>query len=345
MLTCSRPIYCRPTVSIAIFIALLIGRVPSVRSQDGADPKARPIEGVVRFDPTDEETLVAEPFRLDRHEFLFHEQPLGEISKTVVFSRVTFPSPVTTPHEANNTVHCEYFRPLTDEKVPGVVVLHILGGDFALSRLFCNSLAHHGTAALFLKMPYYGPRRQANVSRRMISRDPRQTVEGMTQAILDIRRAAAWLESRDEVDDEQLGVFGISLGGITAALALTAEPRFDNGCFMLAGGDFGQIAWESPEMKGVREHWTAAGGTRASLAELLARVDPVTYADRAKGRRILMLNATDDEVIPKACTLSLWESFGRPEIDWYSGTHYTVALHLLTGLARVSRFFAPGGTE
>ena len=27
-------------------------------------------------------------------------------------SLVTFPSPVETPHPANNTVHCEYFRPL-----------------------------------------------------------------------------------------------------------------------------------------------------------------------------------------------------------------------------------------
>ena len=62
---------------------------------------------------------------------------------------MTFPSPVVTPHANNNTVHCEYFRPLAAGKHPGVIVLHILGGDFDLARLFCRSLAHRGTAALF----------------------------------------------------------------------------------------------------------------------------------------------------------------------------------------------------
>ena len=77
---------------------------------------------------------------------------------------VTFPSPVVTPFEANNTVHCEYFQPKRAGKHPAVIVLHILGGDFPLSRLFCNRMAQQGVAALFVKMPYYGPRRGAGVS-------------------------------------------------------------------------------------------------------------------------------------------------------------------------------------
>jgi hypothetical protein len=49
----------------------------------------------------------------------------------------------------------------------------------------------------------------------MISPKPEETVEGMTQAILDIRRAA-WLGAREEVNPDELGIFGINLGGITA---------------------------------------------------------------------------------------------------------------------------------
>ena len=79
---------------------------------------------------------------------------------------VTFPSPVKTPHENNNTVHCEYFRPVGAGKRPAVVVLHILGGDFDLARLFCSNLATGGVSALFLKMPYYGPRRQPDAGPR-----------------------------------------------------------------------------------------------------------------------------------------------------------------------------------
>ena len=47
----------------------------------------------------------------------------------------------------------------------------------------------------------------------------------MTQAVLDIRRATAWLADRPEVDAERLGIFGVSLGGITAARSLQPPSR------------------------------------------------------------------------------------------------------------------------
>jgi dienelactone hydrolase len=264
------------------------------------------------------------------------------MTEDLAISLVTFPSPVVTPEDNNNTVHCEYYCPLhasQSNPAPGVVVLHILGGDFELSRLFCNALAHRGVAALFLKMPYYGPRRQPNSPRRMISPDPRETVEGMTQAVLDIRRGVAWLGSRPEVDDDDLGIFGISLGGITGALAMTTEPRIQNACLLLAGGDMAKIAWESKELDRVRRQWTERGGSKEEFFELMRAIDPAAYAANARGRRILMLNAKDDEVVPPACTISLWKQLGEPEIVWYDGGHYSVVRHMFSALSRTTRFF------
>src|SRR5205085_11716380 len=107
-------------------------------------------------------------------------QEVEGASPRVRGSLVTFPSPVKTALEQNNTVHCEYYLPQRKEKVPAVVVLHILGGDFPLSRLYCSALSSRGVAALFVKMPYYGPRRTPGDPRRMVSKDPKETVEGMT---------------------------------------------------------------------------------------------------------------------------------------------------------------------
>ena len=173
-----------------------------------------------------------------------------------------------------------------------MIVLHILGGDFDLARLFCRSLAQQGVAALFVKMPYYGPRRTPGSPARMVSLDPEATVRGMTQAVLDIRQAAAWLAAQEEVDPERLGIMGISLGGITSALAAAAEPRLQNVCLILAGGDIGPrglgFASSGSSSAGALDR---QGGTRESLVELLSPVDPVTYAQNVRGRRILMLNA------------------------------------------------------
>ena len=297
------------------------------------------IEGEVRFEPTAEEAAVAERFRLASHTFPFQAKRLGIDSPTIEVWDVTFPSPVVTPHEANNTVHGEYYRPKGEGKRPAVVVLHILGGDFPLSRLFCNTLAQHGVAAIFIKMPYYGERQPLDSSRRMITPDPQETIEGMTQAVLDIRRATAWLASRDEVDPQQLGIFGISLGGITGALAAANEPRLQNICLLLAGGDVAKVAWDSPELRKVRGKLPVDAGSRQKFLEALAIIDPVTYSANARGRRILMLNASDDEVIPRHCTEALWNALGQPEIQWYSGGHYSVVRHIFSALDRAARFF------
>jgi dienelactone hydrolase len=318
-------------VLVSCLVSLSIG--VDCRGED-----ALAVEGEVRYEPPTQDAQVDSRFRLPSHSFSFRQRQITE-TDAVTMSEVTYPSPVTTEQPSNNTVHCEYFRPRSGEAMPGVVVLHILGGDFPLARLFCYSLARRNVAALFLKMPYYGPRRDPTSAQRMISKDPRQTVAGMTQAVLDIRRGTAWLASRPEIDAERLGVFGISLGGITAALAATAEPRLNNVCLVLAGGDVGQIAWESPELEEIRNYWLRRGGTRQQFLAAMESIDPVRYAANVRGRRILMLNADEDEVIPKPCTLSLWRAFGEPEIVWYDGGHYSVAWHLVDALERVPRFF------
>jgi dienelactone hydrolase len=320
-------------VTTACLIAALVVAV-------SAEVERPPERGSVDFVPAMAEAQIAQRFRLTPHRFAWEARPTELATDNFEIWDVTFPSPVTTAEESNNTVHCEYFRSRRAGGRPGVIVLHILGGDFPLSRLFCNMLAQHGVNALFLKMPYYGPRRDPKSPRRMVSPDPRETVSGMTQAVLDIRHATAWLAQRPEIDGGQLGIFGISLGGITAALAATAEPRLQNVCLLLAGGDIGQAGWDAPEARQVRERWLSQGGTREEFVEILRVVDPATYAAAARGKRILMLNATEDEVIPRACTESLWKSLGEPPIHWYSGGHYSVMRHLFSALVQVGRFFA-----
>lgn len=322
---------------ILFFAALSLGASPGSVGADDQPPAAR--EGTVQFVPFGNEDDVPPQFRLQPHEFRFRQTPLKSVSRETELSEVTFPSPVTTPFECNNTVHCEYFRPRVEGKRPAVVVLHILGGDFPLARLFCRYLSSSGTAALFVKMPYYGPRRPLDVRKRMISEDPQETVEGMRQAVLDIRCAAAWLASREEVDSQQIGIFGISLGGIMSALVAAQEPRIQNVCLMLAGGDLGRAVWQTREAQRARDRWLAEGRTLEDFIEILREVDPATYAERLRGRRMFMLNASRDEVIPPACTESLWERAGKPQILWYDAGHYSAIRFIFDALGETTRFF------
>jgi dienelactone hydrolase len=296
----------------------------------------------VRFVLAPGSESIAERFQLGEHEFPAAVKRWRTWTAVRAY-RVTFPSPVTTEIPENNVVHAEYFQPRGPGPHPGVVVLHILGGDFNLSRLIAYHLAANGTAALFVKMPYYGERRSPTNPRRMIERDPRLTVEGMTQGVLDIRRAAAWLGQRPEVDSNRLGITGISLGGIMTALAATAEPRFKSVAIYLGGGGLAEAIWDSPvrETRGVREQWEATGGTRETFLETLRLVDPAAYASNLRGRRILIVSAANDEVIPPEASRRLHAAIGdAPKIVWLNSGHYSAAFYLPRELVRLDTFFA-----
>src|SRR5207248_11769500 len=114
-----------------------------------------PERGRAAFRPTAAEALVPERYRLAAAEFAYEHELIRREAGYAV-SALRFPSPVASPDPENNTVHAEYFRPEAAGRRPAVVVLHILGADFALSRYVCTRLAQRGVAALFMKLPYYG---------------------------------------------------------------------------------------------------------------------------------------------------------------------------------------------
>ena len=148
----------------------------ATRTPQGSVPEviAAVERGEADFRPTAAEPEVPEVFRMGAAVFPFEMEERLETPGYSVFA-VRFPSPVVTPDVENNTVHAEYFRPngsKTDRRRPAVVVLHILGADFALSRYIAARLADRGVDALFVKLPYYGERRpKQDEDKRFLSVD------------------------------------------------------------------------------------------------------------------------------------------------------------------------------
>jgi dienelactone hydrolase len=297
--------------------------------------------GVASFRPTKEEAAVPELFRLEAATFGYELESL-RTTPCYTVSALRFPSPIETPDPPNNTVHAEYFRPNQPGRRPAVVVLHILGADFALSRYLAARLADQGVAALFVQLPYYGERRAPGSSQRFLSTDIQRTMVAMRQGVCDVRRAAAWLASRAEVDPRKLGVTGISLGGIVAALSASVDPALDRAVLLLAGGGLADILWTMPEGARYRALWIASGRTKADLEALTAPFDPLTYAQGLRGKRVLMIAGKVDEVIPPAATQALWEAAGRPSIRWYDCGHYSAVGFLLPACRETVTFFADG---
>ncbi len=303
------------------------------------------VQGEAEFRPSDEEARVPELFRMEAARFPYELELLRSTTSYNV-SALRFPTPLPSPDEVNNTVHAEYFQPKGVENCPGVIVLHILGADFALSRFIAARLADSGVAALFVKLPYYGERRP-EASARFLSADIDRSMLAMRQGVCDVRRATAWLADRPEVDSEALGITGISLGGIVGAVASAADPKLNNAALLLAGGGLADILWDMPEReaRAYKQQWIDAGRTKADLEVLTLPFDPLTYAHRLQGKRVLMIAGKTDEVIPPSATELLWKAAGQPPIHWYDCGHYSAAGYLLPALREVVAFFSAGRTD
>ncbi len=272
--------------------------------------------------------------------------------------RLTYPSPVTTPVEQNNTIVAEYYRPNgvrpEDPGRPGVICMHILDGDFVLARMCCSALASQGIPAIMFKLPYYDERGLPE-GPRALAADPKLFVGAVSQAMEDVRRTVDLLASRPEVDSSRIGITGISLGGLVAATSAGMEPRLARAMVILAGGDLRQIihhARETRELSQLINQLPPA--QRAEVEEAVDAVDPLRHAaglrERARQGKVLMVNAGQDEVIPRPCTEKLAAALGiSNEVIWLDGLgHYTAMAELPQVLKIMAEFFGqdlPPGIE
>lgn len=248
----------------------------------------------------------------------------------LTFYRTTFPSPFASRWPENNVVPCELYVPRhLNGKAHAAIVLDILDGSAVLPRGLARGLAEQGVVALYMPMACYGPRRPAGNAHLQVFRDdPKAAIDNVRQTVMDIRRAKALLASRPDVDDRHIALTGISLGGIVTALAAGVDGSFDRVVPILAGGDLPDIIFHARETRALRTAMEAHGIDRKDSQRLLDPIDPLSFADRIDPKKCLMINAANDEVIPRATTDALWKAIGSPKILWTPAGHYSSILYL-----------------
>lgn len=292
-----------------------------------AEPKVE--TGEVTFTQTDEADGVPELYRMENRTFAFefklkYSLPNAEVD---VFT-LTFPSAVKTASAANNRVYAEYYQPRKPGKHPALIVLDILDGAQVVARAEALWLAQHDIPALVVYMAYYGPRREPGSKERLLSTDIEKSVANIRQTVLDCRLALAWLETRPEVDPKKLGVLGTSLGSFVGGVFAGVEPKIHSVNLLLGGGDLVDSFSEHPVAVVLTPILKLAGVTTPKLKKLIGPIDPITYAGQLKGKRLLLIAASRDDVVPPIAMKRLWEATGKPEMIWVEATHVGSALYL-----------------
>jgi dienelactone hydrolase len=258
---------------------------------------------------------------------------LAERRKGGEAGTLLFPSGLVTPHPQNNTVSARWF-PSADEPELGaasgrgraVVVLPQWNSDaeghIGLSKL----LARFGVSALRLSLPYHDVRMPPELTRAdyIVSSNVVRTLQVCRQAVIDARRAVAWLHQQGF---RRIGILGTSLGSCLSMLTSAHEPLIKAQALNHVSPFFADVVWRGLSTRHVRQGLDGHIDLD-TLRHLWRPISPWSHLDRAGRTRSLLVYAKYDLTFPVDLSELLvdeWTRRGHPvEVAAMRCGHYSI---------------------
>lgn len=227
-----------------------------------------------------------------------------------------FPSALTTPHVENNTVYARWFPAGGDAPIgaPGrrsraVLVLPQWNADAEGHVGLCRVLARFGISALRMSLPYHDRRMPPELTRAdyIVSSNVARTIQVCRQAVVDARRAVAWLALQGY---ERIGILGTSLGSCLAMLTAAHEPRIRAQALNHVSPWFADVVWRGLSTQHVRQGLDGHIDLE-QLREVWRPISPFSYLDRVQDVRTLLVYGRYDLSFPVDLSRLLVEEFRR----------------------------------
>jgi hypothetical protein len=227
---------------------------------------------------------------------------------------LTFTSAIDTPHPANNIVRARFFPdPSPRGRKRAILVLPQWNSNAEGHVGLCRLLNRFGMSSLRLSMPYHDDRMPPELTRAdyIVSANVGRTAQVCRQAVLDARRAIAWLHAQGY---ESIGILGTSLGSCLSMLTTAHEPLVKAAALNHISPYFADVVWDGLSTEHVRE--TLEGNvTLEELRRMWLPISPLPFLERVRGREILLVYALYDLTFPVNLSRRLVGEFRRSEID------------------------------
>ena len=256
--------------------------------------------------------------------------------------RIKFPFALKKLFPEKGWVEFEYYLPRGEGKFPAVVVLPHLAGKTGLETFFVKGLVRKNFAVLVIGEPYFSKDHREGkwwMHQLQNPEDLEKIKRLFRELVVDARRGIDFLESQPEIDGKNIGLLGLSLGGCLAVVVMGIEQRIKAAAFLLTGGDLVTLVKQSQYAEILRKHMEKGKISFKAMEENWREIEPLVVAPGLKGRKILMINATFDHIMPYRCTKKLWQVLGEPRIIWIPSGHYGAAIFLNYARVEVMRFF------
>lgn len=271
------------------------------------------LDGVVRRAQVDSDTL-------------FSPGPRFEGPYDFDGSLLRFPSACTSQYPANDTVVGRFFP---GGRRRAVIVTPEWTASWNSHVTFCKILARCGITALRLSAPYHHSRMPSCIERPeyLCSANIGRTLAAVRQGVLDVRRAADWLEMQGY---QRLAVLGTSAGSLISFLAFAHDQRLSMGSFLMLSSSFADVVWSGLSTEHVRAALTGHV-TLDALRHYWAPLSPLSHMRRLADdpRPMLFVSGMYDPTCPPHLTHELYEalseSHARHQEMWLPCGHHTMA--------------------
>ncbi|MFP6630701.1 MAG: alpha/beta hydrolase [Myxococcota bacterium] len=179
-----------------------------------------------------------------------------------------------------------------------------------------------GLNLLLPVLPLHGERRYGRRSGDgFMGAHPLDTVHAEAQAIWDIRRLLSWVRAQDA---PAIGVFGLSLGGYSAALLACVEQDLACSIPGIPATSFERLLFRHAHDAMVRE-FLRAGLTEQILSRVFRPISPLVLEPKVAPEGRAIFGGVADRLVPPDQVRDLHEHWDEPPIEWYQGSHLSFA--------------------
>jgi pimeloyl-ACP methyl ester carboxylesterase len=219
----------------------------------------------------------------------------------------------------NQTCRARWWRHA--EAAPALVCLHGWGaGQLAIEeRAFAAASLHRrGLDVVLATLPFHARRGRPLKLPTFPSPDPFVANEGFAQATRDLRGLVHWLRHRGA---PAVGITGMSLGGFTAALLATVEPKLDFVVPIIPVGSIPDMMWRIGEGTPARRRAEELGLDGARFATAFAAIEPLKRRPAIDPSRVLVVAGARDRVVPLEHAEWLQRHLSSRPLVTFRGSH------------------------
>lgn len=207
--------------------------------------------------------------------------------------------------------------------------------DLNAEEGICKQLLKHNIDTCLVTKPFHQERTAANTysGELFISGNVFLTIMNFRQLVAELRFLIQYFRK----NYTQVGLIGMSSGGIQTALAANVE-EVDFYFPIITGAKLGSIAWNGRLTRFVKQDIIKKGISEEELNKAWAIADQYYLGANCKAKHIKQFISLYDEVVPTRYQWLLWEIYNKPSVYQMHCGHVSVFFYFKKIVQEIAGF-------